>query len=254
MNDLRPLLRLEDKVAAEGRRLQDLGGPSMRWVAPTVLIVAATLHGAILLLPAPRIPPTLAAASAVPDFPLVWRRAPAPVQPPEPPATRPTVAAPTERKPIPIRRPATAIARSLTTEPVPEPAPDVALNTFSAEIEAIIPNPDTPPPALELGPPSGGVAAQPSDAPPTLVESVKPVYPVAARSLRAEGHVKVRLAVLPDGSVGEATVFACSRRGVGFEAAALNAVKRWRYAPAPLQSDSRSVIVTIHFQLPEGRP
>jgi protein TonB len=159
-----------------------------------------------------------------------------------------------EPKPIPIRPPATAIARSLNTEPVPEPAPDVALNSFSAEIEAIIPNPDTPPPSLELGPPSGGVAAQQADVPPTLVESVSPVYPVAARSLRAEGQVKVRLSVLPDGRVSAATVFECSRRGVGFEAAALNAVKRWRYEPAPLQSGSRSVTVTIHFQQPEGRP
>jgi TonB family protein len=60
--------------------------------------------------------------------------------------------------------------------------------------------------------------------------------------------VTVRLTVLPDGSVGDAEVEDCTRKGVGFEAAALNAVKRWRYEAAPLQSHARTVMVTIHFR------
>jgi len=80
------------------------------------------------------------------------------------------------------------------------------------------------------------------------------VYPVAARSLRAEGRVTLRLAVLPDGRVGGATVLECSRTGLGFEAAALEAVKRWRYEPVPLQSGARKVVVRVHFQQQEGSP
>ncbi len=254
MRGLRPLLRLEDKVAAEARRLENIGGPSMRWVAPTVLIAALILHGAVLLLPAVHTRAAPPAASPVPDFPLVWRRAPAPVHPPAPRSPRPASTAPEPPPPAPSSQPARAVVRALTTEPVPEPPPELALNAISADVEAIIPNPDTPPPSLELGPPSGVLPAGPPDAVPTLVESVPPVYPVAARSLRAEGSVTLRLAVLPDGSVGRAIVEQCSRRGLGFEAAALAAVKRWRYEPAPLQSGPRTVSATIHFQSQEVRP
>ena len=252
MSRLRLLLRLEDKVAAEERRLQNIGGPSMRWVAPAVLIVAATLHGAVLLLPAVRTRATLPPASPVPDFPLVWRFAPAAVQPEAPTAQR-TSAVPAKPEPAPKHPAATRAVRALTTEPVPEPLTEIGLNTISAEVEAIIPDSDTPPPSLELGPPSGVVPATPPDAAPALVERVQPVYPVAARSLRAEGRVTLRLAVLPDGSVGRATVEECTRRALGFEAAALDAVKQWRYEPAPLQSGPRIVIVTVHFQRQEGR-
>ena len=59
---------------------------------------------------------------------------------------------------------------------------------------------------------------------------------------------------LEDGTVDGATIEECSREGLGFEAAALAAVKRWRYEPAPLQSGPRSVTVTIHFQSQEARP
>ena len=254
MNGLRPLLRLEDKVAAEARRLQHLGGPSMRWVAPAVLIAAAALHGAILLLPAARTQAMPAANSPMPDFPLVWRPAPPPVPPPVPSAARRALVVPALPEPAPRSLVPTRAVRALKTEPVPEPAPELALNTMSADIEAIIPNPDALPPSLEAGPPSGFVPANPSDAMPTLVERVPPVYPVAARSLRAEGRVMLRLAVREDGTVGGATIEACSRTGLGFEAAALAAVKRWRYEPAPLQSGPRSVTVTIHFQSQDVRP
>ena len=257
MSGLRSLLRFDEKVAAEGRRIQNLGGPSMRWVAPAVLIAALGLHGAILLLPALRLASTPKAASPIPDFPRVWRVAPPTIPPPPPPAplaASPSTAALAMPGPAPERPVAARVVRPLATEPVPEPAPELVLNTISAEIVAIIPNPDTPPPAPDLGPPSRVPPAVPQDAEPTLVEKVPPVYPVAARSLRAEGRVTLRLAVLPDGSVGGATVLESSRRGLGFEAAALEAVKRWRYEPAPLQSGARRVVVRIHFQQQEGRP
>ena len=226
----------------------------MRWVAPTVLIAAATLHGALLFLPAVRARAMPAASSPVQDFPLVWRPAPLSVQPPAALTPRRTSPVPALPSDAPNRPAATEPTRGLTTEPVPEPVPDLALNTVAVDIEAIIPDPDTPPPSLELGPPSGVLPANPQDAAPTLVERVPPVYPVAARSLRAEGRVTLRLAVLPDGSVDRATVEECSRAGLGFEDAALAAVKRWRYEPAPLQTGPRSVIVTVHFQRQGARP
>ena len=254
MGGVRSLLRFDEKLAAEGRRIQNLGRPQMRWVAPAVVFAALSLHGAILFLPAVHSQASPPVASPVPDFPRVWRVAPPAIPPPAPPAASPPTAVPAMPGPAPERPVPARAVRPLATEPVPEPAPELVLNTISAEIVAIIPNPDTPPPSPDLGPPSRVPPAIPLDAEPTLVAQVQPAYPVAARSLRAEGRVTLRLAVLPDGSVGGATVLECSRRGLGFEAAALEAVKRWRYEPAPLQSGARRVVVRIHFQQQEGRP
>ncbi len=253
MSGLRSLLRFDEKVAAEGRRIQNLGGPSLRWVAPTALIVALSLHASILLLPAARSGAPSAPASPVPDFPRVWRLAPAAVPAPAPAAAL-SVAVPEAPISAPERPAAIHERRALRTEPVPEPAPEIALNTIPADIEAIIPSPDRPPPSAEFGPPSRVPSPTPQNAEPALLEQVPPVYPVAARTLRAEGRVTLRLAVLPDGSVGGATVLECSRKGLGFEAAAQEAVKRWRYEPAPLEAGARTAVVRVLFQQQEGRP
>jgi protein TonB len=258
MRRTRGLLRLEEKVAAEGRRLDRLGGPSMRWVGPLAFLAACCVHGAVLLLPAARLPAAPPAASPVRDFPRVWRVAPPELPQPTPPAARP---APAAREPLPpdVRSAAPpALTRGFSTEPVPEPPPDLVLSMVSANVEPIIPNPDPSPAVAEFGPPATGPAptAAPPPAPgqPELVTSVPPVYPPAARTIRAEGRVTLRLSVLPDGSVGGATVEECTRKGLGFEAAALEAVKRWRYEPSPQQAGARKVVVSVHFQQQEARP
>jgi protein TonB len=254
MATLRSLLRFDEKVAAEGRRIRNLGGPPRRWVAPAVLFAALSLHAAILVLPAVHSQPPPAAASPVPDFPRVWRAAPKAAPPsPQPAGERPPAVSavpPSVARSVPTGR----LVRPFATEPVPEPAPDVVLNTIPADVEAIIPNPDRPPPAPELGPPSRVPPVPTVENPPALIQRVPPVYPVAARSLRAEARVTLRLVVLTDGRVSGATVVVCTREGLGFEAAALEAVKRWRYEPAPAGSGARRVMVTIHFQQQDERP
>jgi TonB family protein len=251
MRRLRGLLRLEDKVAAEGRRIHSLGGPSLRWVGPLALLLAFGVHAAVLFLPAVRLPGAPPIASPMPDFPRVWRVAPPEPPPAPPPPDLSKILAPKSDEII-QPPPRVKIARGIATEPVPEPPPELALNMVSANVEAIIPNPDPPPPVPEFGPPS--VAAPPAPGQPTLVTSVRPIYPFAARSLRVEGRVTLSLAVLPDGTVSGATVEECTRKGLGFEAAALEAVKLWRYEPAPQQSGPRRVVVSVHFQQQEGRP
>jgi len=262
VSGLRSLLRLDDKVAAEGRRLQQLGGPSLRWLAPMTLLAAAALHGAILLLPAVRTEALPRPASAAPGYPLVWRplapaiqptEPPAPIEPPPPlaqshPPAQADGAGGQEAVPPPTRP-----ARALTVEPVLEPAPMLALTRISADVEAIIPNPDPPPPGFEPGPTSAAAVAA-NDAAMAPIEQVAPAYPVAARTLGAEGSVAVRLAVRPDGTVEGAVVTGCTRPGLGFEAAALAAVKRWRFSPAPVQSGSREVPVTVQFQRQRPHP
>ena len=254
MGGLRSLLRFDEKLAAEGRRIQNLGGPSKRWVAPAVLFAAVSLHGAILFLPAVHSQGSPPAESPVPDFPRVWR-----VSPPVPlPAAQPKIqrspAVPETPPKAPDFAPVGRLVRPFATEPVPEPAPELALNVIPPDVEAILPNPDKPSQSPEFGPPSRVAPAPAPEAAPARLESVDPVYPVAARSLRAEARVALRLSVLPDGSVGGATVLTCSRVGLGFEASALEAVKRWRYESAPPESGARRVVVWIHFQQSEERP
>jgi len=72
---------------------------------------------------------------------------------------------------------------------------------------------------------------------------VKPVFPAAARMARLSGIVHLRVIVRQDGTVGETEVVASTRSGAGFERAAENAVKRWRYRPATL--DGRPVAASI---------
>jgi len=265
MRGLRSLLRLDDKVAAEGRRIQKLGGPQLRWLAPVTLIAATALHGAILLLPAVKTEALPQPASAAPSFPLVWRPlAPAPRAPePPPPIEPPPQIASTQKSGAEavsgkdrVVPPSTRPVRAFTVEPVAEPTPMMALTRISAEVEAIIPNPDPPTPGFEPGPPSAAAAAAAaaSDAASAPIEQVQPAYPVAARTLGAEGSVTLRASVLPDGTVAGAVVTSCTRPGLGFEAAALAAVKRWRFAPAPLQAGSREVPVTVQFQRQRPHP
>ena len=265
MKGLRPLLRLDDKVAAEGRRLQNLGAGPSRWGGLTLLVAAAILHGLMLMLPAVRVKATLPAASPAPDFPRVWR-----FDPPAPPATRSrasgagaklprsqrrTASSSLLRVPAPGTPPAPpARARTLSTEPVPEPAPDVTMRLIASEVQAHIPYPDAPPPPMEPGPSFGAAASPRDDGAPRVVARTRPVYPVAARSVSAEGKVTLQVFVLPDGRVDRASVLDCSRPGVGFEAAAVQAVKRWRYEPAPQATSARSATVTIDFKKEDGRP
>ena len=254
MNGLRALLRLEDKVAAEGRLIQNLGGPQLRWLAPVVLVAALVLHTGILLLPAVHSQSMPRPASPLPDFPRVWRAALPPVLPPPQPPPPESASIPVTPQPSQGPKAGNRLAHAFAVEPVPEPPPELMLSVIAADFDAIIPNPDAPPPAEDMGPPARATAVGSVDATPTLVESTPPVYPVAARSLRVDGRVTLRLSVLPDGTVSGATVEECTRPGLGFEAAALAAVKKWRYEAVPLQTGARRVVVSIHFRQQEPRP
>jgi protein TonB len=97
----------------------------------------------------------------------------------------------------------------------------------------------TAPPAVE-----SAAAAEPGNAP--------PVYPREARAKGLEGQVTLKVAVSEAGKVGEVTVLSGEEP---FVSAAVDAVRRWRYAPAT--RDGRSapsdVIVRIPFRLTRKR-
>ena len=61
---------------------------------------------------------------------------------------------------------------------------------------------------------------------------VTPSYPPAAYAAKYEGVVSLKAVVNADGSVGDIEVLDSSRKSVGFEAAAIDAVSQWQFEPA----------------------
>ena len=71
----------------------------------------------------------------------------------------------------------------------------------------------------------------------------QPVYPPAALDARFSGNVLLEMTVLKDGTVGEVKVIECNRPKVGFEDAAVRAVKQWRFDPGT-ENDQPIEVVT----------
>ncbi len=93
----------------------------------------------------------------------------------------------------------------------------------------------------------------PIRAPSPIAESrVAPEYPEPARIARLEGQVQLQLLVSESGAVAEICVSHSSRRNVGFEPAAMQAVQQWRFEPARVGGSPVPTIVTLpisfHFQ------
>jgi protein TonB len=72
---------------------------------------------------------------------------------------------------------------------------------------------------------------------------VQPVYPEAARRAHLEGVVKLELQVAPNGAIRKATVTGGNPL---LAEAALDAVRQWRYDPAPAETTE---VVELHFNL-----
>jgi TonB family protein len=75
---------------------------------------------------------------------------------------------------------------------------------------------------------------------------VKPLYPPIALTGEREGHVRLSITILPDGSVTDVQVVSAQPPGL-FERSAIDAVKRWRYAPSG--TTRTHVYVDIDYQL-----
>jgi len=72
-----------------------------------------------------------------------------------------------------------------------------------------------------------------------VVSEVKPAYPATLKNLHIEGLVRLTVTVLPNGSVADINV-----RGGNpiLVENAVKAVKSWRYAPAPSQTEEEVVL------------
>jgi protein TonB len=81
---------------------------------------------------------------------------------------------------------------------------------------------------------------------PNPIYRPNPVYPAGARAQKIQGRVVVAYSVSPSGSVSNARVVSASPPGV-FNAAALAAVRQWRFKPSA-QGGSRTSGITFRLK------
>jgi TonB family protein len=101
--------------------------------------------------------------------------------------------------------------------------------------------------------PGGAVRVGGNIAPPTRTHLVDPVYPETARASGVQGVVILEAVIGPDGAVSNARVL---RSIPPLDAAAVDAVRQWRYTPTLVNGVPTPVImtVTVNFHLPPNTP
>lgn len=78
----------------------------------------------------------------------------------------------------------------------------------------------------------------------TLVRRVQPVYPPIMQSARVTGQVVLDAIIHADGTIGDVTVLNSTNEA--FARSAIDAVKRWKYAPIGFEA---ILTVTVNFTL-----
>lgn len=193
-----------------------------------VLACITGLHAALLTLlassPGMVTPPK--ALSTVQGVLIATIKAPEPVHPKTEPRT-------------PVPRPTPVMPAPLAPkEPPSERAISVPPNVTRQSSETATPTAATP---HEQTPPTAAVTriSTASDAIPVTQPRIEaghlnnpaPVYPALSRRFGEQGRVLLDVLILPDGTVGEIRL-KTSSTFARLDAAALSAVKRWRYQPA----------------------
>lgn len=233
----------------------DLNGPRRALAAfglAAVLVLGAGFGAATL----PKSAPAAKKAKAVPVAfrppPPVEQPAPKPQPPPPPPKVvtpKPVAAAAAPAAPAPI-----VIPTVTPTAPPPEAS---AENAVAAKVFAVggtgtgeaapAAEPDEAPVAAA---PPGAPVVLPEDAEPPeeLDDNVRPEFPESAIAKGTEGLVVLRIVVELDGQVGRIQVM---KGEEPFIAAAIAAVRGWKYSPARLDGAPLAVfrIVKIPFLL-----
>lgn len=116
----------------------------------------------------------------------------------------------------------------------------------SASLNSIVPGADSGAPSLAAPAPEirqGGNIQEPK-----LISSVPPVYPALAQQNRVEGDVTIQAMIGISGNVSAMKVISGPAL---LRDAALNALRKWHYAPAKLDGKpiAQQYIVTIRFRL-----
>ncbi len=103
----------------------------------------------------------------------------------------------------------------------------------------VVSNPVAPPPAVVVREPVrvGGLIQ-----PPTKVHHVAPDYPALARASRVSGVVILEAVIAEDGTVREVRVL---RPVPLLDAAAVQAVRQWRFSPTRLNGQPVPIVMTV---------
>lgn len=137
-------------------------------------------------------------------------------------------------KPLPVEQPKPKPKPQPKPQPKPKPLPPPPEGPPSEKaISAPAPEPE-PAPAAPVAAKEDDELAAPIEQPridASQLNNPAPVYPNLSRRLREQGTVYLELLILPDGTVSEIAVKTSSGYG-RLDAAALEAVRKWRYVPA----------------------
>jgi protein TonB len=116
------------------------------------------------------------------------------------------------------------------TEPVTEQTHAVEYEVANLDVDVIFDDAIEPPP---LPPEPGRPGINGVTIPVLIADSkVAPDYPELARAARLGGRVILEAVIRSDGTVAEVSVLQCTRPDLGFEEAAIDAIRQWRYEPA----------------------
>ena len=157
-----------------------------------------------------------------------------------------------EEKPEPARPLPPPPKPQVRKQPVQQPQPVLAVTSPTATSSfTVAPQPPVPPPQPVVVPPApapAAVVAARFDA--DYLHNPKPVYPALSRRMNEEGKVLLKVRVSGQGAALDVAISKSS----GFprlDAAAVDAVTRWRFVPARRGDEAvdSSVIVPITFAL-----
>lgn len=162
----------------------------------------------------------------------------------EPPAPPPRVRA---RANVDTPRPEVPpldVPNGIAPEPVLEPVDDhfrndngvIALGDSSTIVPEATPPPPSPRPQPPLIRPGGDIK------PPLKIADMAPTYPPLARAAGVEGIVIVEAVIAEDGLVRDVRVL---RSIPLLDAAAMEAVRQWRFTPTLLNGEPVPIVMTV---------
>ena len=162
---------------------------------------------------------------------------------PEPPAPPPRVArakVDTPRPDVPPLDVPNGIAPERAIEPVDDRVTNdsgvIALGDSNPIMTEVAPPPPPSPPPQPLPRVGGNIK------PPQKIADVAPTYPAIARAAHVEGVVILEVVIAEDGSVRDVKIL---RSIPLLDAAAIEAVRQWRFSPTLLNGEPVPIVMTV---------
>ncbi|MFN7980930.1 MAG: energy transducer TonB [Vicinamibacterales bacterium] len=211
----------------------------------SLIVASAVLHAAlilVILLVAILVPEVLPRPHAAgldwdPTVGIV-SLADVPLPPPPPRAATPQVAPPAPDA-VPLEAPS-GVSAEAPPAPAPTPAPGVVNGRdFGTEL-AVAATP--PPPPVQPPTPREPVRVFAGVSAPMKLQDAAPAYPVMARTTGVQGLVIIEATIDGSGNVVATKVL---RSVPLLDAAAVDAVRQWKYAPARLNGEPIPVLITV---------